>query len=108
MRLPRRLLLLFPCAALALALAPAPACAWGFAGHKAINRRAVESDLLIYVNINLVPMDGGHKSVTVGLCDYDRLRPHHEQARAIARSRRVKGDAVLGEVEIEQLGAHEG
>src|SRR5947208_1372863 len=27
-----------------------------------INRRAVESDLCIYVNINLVPMDGGHKS----------------------------------------------
>ena len=31
-----------------------------------INRRAAESDLLIYVNINLVPMDGGHKSVGVG------------------------------------------
>ena len=43
-----------------------------------INRRAVESDLVIYVNINLVPMDGGHKSVTVGLCDYQSLRPHHE------------------------------
>ena len=43
-----------------------------------INRRAVESDLVIYININLVPMDGGHKSVTVGLCDYDSLRPHHE------------------------------
>jgi len=43
-----------------------------------INRRAVESDLLIYVNINLVPMDGGHKSVTVGLCDYESLRAHHE------------------------------
>ncbi len=43
-----------------------------------INRRAVESDLVIYVNINLVPMDGGHKSVTVGLCDYESLRPHHE------------------------------
>jgi lactate racemase-like protein len=43
-----------------------------------INRRAVESDLCIYVNINLVPMDGGHKSVTVGLCDYESLRPHHE------------------------------
>ena len=28
-----------------------------------LNRRAAESDLLIYVNINLVPMDGGHKSV---------------------------------------------
>jgi hypothetical protein len=43
-----------------------------------INRRAVESDLVIYVNINLVPMDGGHKSVTVGLCDYESLRPHHD------------------------------
>ncbi|HEY7376755.1 MAG TPA: lactate racemase domain-containing protein, partial [Polyangia bacterium] len=43
-----------------------------------INRRCVESDLVIYVNINLVPMDGGHKSVAVGLCDYEALRPHHE------------------------------
>lgn len=43
-----------------------------------INRRAAESDLLIYVNINLVPMDGGHKSVAVGLCDYESLRAHHE------------------------------
>src|SRR5690606_21240097 len=33
-----------------------------------LNRRAVESDLVIYVNLNLVPMDGGHKSVAVGLC----------------------------------------
>ena len=36
-----------------------------------VNRRAIESDLLIYLNINLVPMDGGHKSVAVGLCDYE-------------------------------------
>ncbi|MGH9945340.1 MAG: lactate racemase domain-containing protein, partial [Pyrinomonadaceae bacterium] len=43
-----------------------------------VNRRAAESDLLIYVNINLVPMDGGHKSVAVGLCDYESLRAHHE------------------------------
>jgi hypothetical protein len=43
-----------------------------------INRRCAESDLLIYVNINLVPMDGGHKSVAVGLCDYESLRAHHE------------------------------
>ena len=34
-----------------------------------VNKRAIESDLLIYLNINLVPMDGGHKSVAVGLCD---------------------------------------
>ncbi len=42
-----------------------------------LNRKAVESDLVIYVNLNLVPMDGGHKSVTVGLCGYKSLRAHH-------------------------------
>jgi hypothetical protein len=42
-----------------------------------INRRAAESDLLIYANINLVPMDGGNKSVGVGLCDYPTLQAHH-------------------------------
>ncbi|RMD97325.1 MAG: DUF2088 domain-containing protein, partial [Deltaproteobacteria bacterium] len=42
-----------------------------------LNRAAVESDLLIYVNLNLVPMDGGHKSVAVGLCGYRSLRSHH-------------------------------
>jgi nickel-dependent lactate racemase len=42
-----------------------------------LNRRAVKSDLIIYVNVNLVPMDGGHKSVSVGLCGYRSLRAHH-------------------------------
>jgi hypothetical protein len=42
-----------------------------------ISRRAAESDLLVYVNINLVPMDGGHKSVPVGLASYKSLRHHH-------------------------------
>jgi hypothetical protein len=43
----------------------------------ALNRRAAESDLLIYLNINLVPMDGGHKSVGTGLANYETLRAHH-------------------------------
>ena len=42
-----------------------------------INRRAAESDVLVYVNINLVAMDGGHKSVPVGLGSYRSVRPHH-------------------------------
>jgi hypothetical protein len=42
-----------------------------------MNRRASESDLVIYCNINLVPMDGGHKSVGVGLCGYESLKAHH-------------------------------
>jgi hypothetical protein len=42
-----------------------------------LSRRAMESDLLVYVNINLVAMDGGHKSVPVGLASYKSLRHHH-------------------------------
>ena len=46
--------------------------------HVRMNRRAAESDLLIYVNINLVSMDGGSKSIGVGLCDYASLQAHHD------------------------------
>ena len=40
-------------------------------------RRIVESDLLIYVNINIVSMDGGHKSINTGLVPYRTMRQHH-------------------------------
>ncbi len=40
-------------------------------------KRAVTADLIIYVNLNLVPMDGGHKSVAVGLAGYKSIRDHH-------------------------------
>jgi hypothetical protein len=42
-----------------------------------VNRRAAESDLVIYVNMNFVPMNGGHKSMGVGLCGYESLKAHH-------------------------------
>src|SRR5262249_54313722 len=42
-----------------------------------INKRVAESDLLIYVNINLVTMDGGHKSINTGLTTYRTIRHHH-------------------------------
>jgi hypothetical protein len=45
-----------------------------------LSRRAAESDLVIYLNINLVPMDGGHKSIAVGLAPYRSLRHHHNPA----------------------------
>ena len=51
-----------------------------------LNRRAAESDLLIYVNINLVAMDGGHKSVATGLASYKSLR-HHHNVRTMRASR---------------------
>ncbi len=42
-----------------------------------ISRRAAESDLVIYVNLNLVSMDGGWKSTATGLSGYQALRHHH-------------------------------
>jgi hypothetical protein len=51
-----------------------------------ISRRAAESDLLVYVNINLVSMDGGHKSTATGLASYRSLR-HHHNVRTMLESR---------------------
>ncbi len=42
-----------------------------------MNKRAAESDLIVYVNINLVSMDGGWKSTATGLSGYTALRHHH-------------------------------
>ena len=57
------------------------------------NRRAIESDLVSYVNINLVPMDGGPKSVGVGLCGYESLKAHHTPKTIVER------DALMAEIE---------
>ena len=50
-----------------------------------INKRAATSDLIVYVNINLVSMDGGWKSTATGLASYRSLRHHHN----------VRDDAAL-------------
>ncbi len=42
-----------------------------------MSKRAAESDLVIYVNINLVSMDGGWKSTATGLSGYAGVRVHH-------------------------------
>ena len=51
-----------------------------------INRRALESDLVIYVNINFVSMDGGHKSFATGLCDYETVK-HTHNVKALMNSK---------------------
>lgn len=51
-----------------------------------IHKRSAESDLLVYVNINLVAMDGGHKSVAIGLAPYSSLR-HHHNSHTMVRSK---------------------
>lgn len=42
-----------------------------------MSKRAATSDLIIYVNLNLVSMDGGWKSTATGLSGYQALRHHH-------------------------------
>ena len=37
----------------------------------------VESDLVIYVDTVQIPLNGGHKSVAVGLGTYDSIANHH-------------------------------
>lgn len=52
----------------------------GHTDHKEvveIHKRSATSDLLIYVNLNLVALNGGHKSVGVGLATYKCIRPNH-------------------------------
>ncbi|MGH7776851.1 MAG: lactate racemase domain-containing protein [Candidatus Dormibacterales bacterium] len=51
-----------------------------------LSRRAAESDLVVYVNITLVPMDGGHKSLATGLGSYRSVKPHHN-VRTLLNSR---------------------
>ena len=41
------------------------------------SHRVADSDLLIYVTINLSSMDGGHKSINTGLVSYRTIRQHH-------------------------------
>ncbi len=48
-----------------------------------LNKRAAESDLIVYVNINLVSMDGGWKSTATGLSGYTALRHHHNPATMV-------------------------
>ncbi|MBN1635948.1 MAG: DUF2088 domain-containing protein [Deltaproteobacteria bacterium] len=42
-----------------------------------VNRRLVESDLSIYVNVNWVPFNGGWKSTMIGLGTYNVIRHIH-------------------------------
>ena len=81
-------------------------------GHPVeLSRRAVESDLVIYVNINLVPMNGGYKSLGVGLTTYETLRRHHtpqvlaetESYMEPTRSRLHDGIRDVGRVVHEHL-----
>ncbi|HWA71413.1 MAG TPA: lactate racemase domain-containing protein [Polyangiaceae bacterium] len=69
-----------------------------------LNRRAAESDLLIYVNLNFVAMNGGFKSVAVGLCSYESLRPHHNPRTIRGSDSYMDPKASLLAHDIERMG----
>ncbi|MFQ5494073.1 MAG: lactate racemase domain-containing protein [Phycisphaerae bacterium] len=70
-----------------------------------INRRAVESDLLVYVNINLATMDGGHKSVPVGLATYKSVRHHHNAATMLHESSYMDPERSIFHRSCDRMGA---
>lgn len=43
-----------------------------------INRAVIDSDITFYINLNWTSMNGGWKSIAVGLGSYDSIRFHHE------------------------------
>jgi hypothetical protein len=51
-----------------------------------LNRRAAESDLLVYVHLVSAPLQGGPKSAAIGLGTYRSLSAHHT-AHALRHSR---------------------
>ena len=56
-----------------------------------INKRAADSDLIVYVNINSVAMDGGWKSITTGLASYRSLS-HHHNPETLENTKSLMGD----------------
>ena len=42
-----------------------------------ISRHAVDADLVIYLDSIQIPLNGGHKSVAVGLAGYKTIAYHH-------------------------------
>ena len=57
-----------------------------------INKRAADSDLIVYANVNLVAMDGGWKSTITGLASY-RCLSHHHNPEALQNTRSLMDHA---------------
>ena len=55
-----------------------------------INKRAADSDLIVYANVNQVAMDGGWKSIITGLASYRCLSFHHNP-EALQNTRSLMG-----------------
>ena len=70
-----------------------------------IQKRAAESDLLIYVNLNLVPMDGGHKSVGTGLAGYRTIRNHHNPKAILESNSYMDPDHSALHRSVDRIGA---
>lgn len=55
-----------------------------------INKRAADSDLIVYANLNQVAMDGGWKSITTGLASY-RCLSHHHNPESLQNTKSLMG-----------------
>ena len=73
-----------------------------------INRRVVDSDLTVYVNINWVPFNGGWKSTIIGMGTYKAIRHihNHEMYLAEAPASCMEPDKNILHARIREMGHH--
>ena len=73
-----------------------------------INRRAIDADLTIYVNLNWVPFNGGWKSTIIGLGTYRTIRHihNHEMYLAEAPASCMEPEKNMLHDRIREMGRH--
>lgn len=69
-----------------------------------INRYAAESDLIVYLSLPFLPMNGGWKSIAVGLGSYACIRQHHLPA-ILTKSSYMDPHSEMHRI-IEDVGRH--
>lgn len=69
-----------------------------------ICRHAVDADLVIYVDTIQIPLNGGHKSVGVGLSGYKTIACHHNPEKTVESPHVMQPDGSLMHQSIDRIG----
>ncbi len=68
-----------------------------------VNRAVVDSDITFYINLNWTGMNGGWKSIAVGLGSYDSIKFHHSP-EILEKSSLLDPPSSLMHASIERMG----
>ncbi|MFQ5589596.1 MAG: lactate racemase domain-containing protein [Phycisphaerae bacterium] len=68
-----------------------------------VARSVVEADLVIYIDAVQIPLNGGHKSVAVGLGDYESIASHHNPAMTLESPHVMQPEGSRMHASIERI-----